>query len=167
MTPNAEAPMQQPSWFSKNWKWLVPVGCMVPMVCCGVFGIGAYVAASKMIQSSGAYLGAIAQVNASSEVDEALGTPVTPGMGMTGSVKQQNQDGSADFSVPIEGTKGKGTLRVVASSQNGEWSYTTVLVTTADGKKIDILEPPPIPVPERPDDPEDDEPQDPPEPDGD
>lgn len=50
MTPNPEGPMQQPSWFSRNWKWLLPVGCVLPMMCCGVFGLGAYLAVSKIIQ---------------------------------------------------------------------------------------------------------------------
>ena len=25
----------QPSWFSRNWKWLAGLGCVVPLLCCG------------------------------------------------------------------------------------------------------------------------------------
>lgn len=148
MTPNAEAPMQQPNWFSRNWKWLVPVGCLVPLMCCGVFGLGTYVAVSQVIQNSGAYKGAIAQVNANAEVAATLGTPVTPGLGLSGSVKENNESGSADFSVPITGSKGEGSMHVVAQRRNGQWTYRTITVT-AGGKTIDVLESaPPEDLPE-------------------
>lgn len=36
MTPQGQAaPPSQPSWFGRNWKWLVAVGVAVPMLCCG------------------------------------------------------------------------------------------------------------------------------------
>lgn len=43
MTPQgqAQAPQQQ-SWFQSNWKWLAAVGCLVPLLCCGVFSVFAY-----------------------------------------------------------------------------------------------------------------------------
>jgi hypothetical protein len=165
MNPNPNAPVQQPNWFSRNWKWLVPVGCLVPLTCCGVFSIGTYLGVSKIIQSSGAYVGALAEVNANPEVQATIGTPVVPGMGMQGSVKEEGQGGSADFTVPIEGNKGKGELHVVAKRSNGQWNYTTIEVT-AGGKTIDVLKSAqPEDQPDVP--PEDDqEPQDP-EPDGD
>ena len=159
MTPNAEAPMQQPNWFSRNWKWLVPVGCLVPLMCCGVFGIGTYVAVSKVIQNSGAYVGAIAEVNVNPEVEAALGTPVTPGLGLSGSVKENDSSGSADFTVPITGSKGEGSMHVVAQRSNGQWSYNVIDVTVG-GKTIDVLK---NPQPELPQE----EPEEPAEPDGD
>ena len=159
MTPNTEAPMQQPNWFSRNWKWLVPVGCLVPMMCCGVFGIGTYVAVSKVIQNSGAYVGAIAEVNANPEVEAALGTPVTPGLGLSGSVKENDSSGSADFTVPITGSKGEGSMHVVAQRSNGQWSYNVIDVTVG-GKRINVLK---NPQPELPQE----EPEEPAEPDGD
>ncbi|MDP2273365.1 MAG: cytochrome c oxidase assembly factor Coa1 family protein [Archangium sp.] len=139
MTPNAESPMQQPSWFSRNWKWLLPVGCLVPLMCCGVFGVGTYAAVSAVIQNSGAYAGAIREVNANPEVADTLGAPVKPGFGMSGSVKENNASGSADFTVPLTGSKGEGSMHVVARRENGQWSYSTITVT-AGGKTIDVLE---------------------------
>jgi hypothetical protein len=165
MNPNPNAPLQQPNWFSRNWKWLVPVGCLVPLTCCGVFGIGTYLGVSKIIESSGAYVGAMAQVNANPEVDAALGTPVTPGLGMSGEVNEKNGVGSADFTAPIEGPKGKGSLRVVGTGKDGQWSYSTIEVTV-NGKTIDVLKGArPEDAPEAPPE-EEQEPQDP-EPDGD
>lgn len=151
MTPNmnAEPPMQPKGWFSRNWKWLLPVGCMVPMVCCGVFGLGTYFAVTKVIQSSGAYVGAIAMVNSNSQVDDVLGTPVTPGLGMSGSVNEKGSGGEADFTVPVEGTRAKGSMHVVATRRNGQWSYTTIEIT-AGAKTINVLEGNPEDLPDVP-----------------
>ena len=29
--------MPQKSWFGRNWKWVVPVGCLTPILVCGGF----------------------------------------------------------------------------------------------------------------------------------
>jgi hypothetical protein len=44
MTPQGQAgaPAPQPGWFSRNWKWLVGVGCLGALGCCGVFSAAAY-----------------------------------------------------------------------------------------------------------------------------
>ena len=139
MTPNAEPPMQQPGWFSRNWKWLVPGGCLVPLMCCGGFGAVISIAASKMIQSSGAYAEAIVKASQNPEVTAALGPNITPGFGMTGSVNQSNDSGSADFTVPINGSKGAGKMHVVATRSAGVWKFRTIEVESG-GKTIDVLE---------------------------
>ncbi|MDP1824103.1 MAG: cytochrome c oxidase assembly factor Coa1 family protein [Archangium sp.] len=149
MTPNANAepPMQQPGWFSRNWKWLLPVGCVVPLMCCGVFGLGTYFAASKMIEGSGAFAEAFAKASQNEEVTAALGAPITPGFGMSGEIKQNNDHGTADFTVPLKGSKGSGSMHVVARQRGGVWQFETIDVE-AGGKTINVLagsakEPPP------------------------
>lgn len=171
MTPNANAepPMQQPGWFSRNWKWLVPVGCLVPMMCCGIFGAGTYFAASKMIESSGAFAEAFSKASQNEEVTAALGAPIAPGFGMSGEIKQNNNTGTADFTVPLKGSKASGRMHVVARQSGGVWKFQTIEVE-ANGKTINVLagsgskEPPPDDVPDVP--PDTDEPG-PEEPDGD
>lgn len=37
MTPQGQVgapPPQQPGWFSRNWKWLLLLGCGLPTLCC-------------------------------------------------------------------------------------------------------------------------------------
>lgn len=151
MRPNLDpqAPMQpQGSWFSRNWKWLVPVGCLVPLVCCGGIGGVAYFAASTMIKGSPAFAEAFAKASQNAEVKEALGTPLTPGFGMSGEMKETNGNGKANFNVPLSGPKGSGSLHVVGRSSAGVWKFERIEVETG-GKTIDVLaaekadEPPP------------------------
>lgn len=140
MTPNAnlDPQAQQPGWFSRNWKWLLPVGCFVPLMCCGVFGLGTWFTVSKMIESSGAFAEAFAKASQNPEVTAALGPPLTPGFGMSGSVEQKNDTGSADFTVPLKGSKGTGSMHVVARRSAGVWTFQKIDVE-AGGKTIDVL----------------------------
>lgn len=139
MTPNPAAPAAPQGWFSRNWKWLVPVGCLVPMLCCGTFGAVTYFGASKMIQSSGVFTTALMKASANKDVQATLGTPLTPGLGMNGGFEEKNGRGTADFSMPLEGPKGKGTLVVKATGAGGEWTYETLEIE-AGGKRINLLE---------------------------
>ncbi len=139
MTPHPEGqPAQQQGWFGRNWKWLVPAGCLVPMLCCGVFGAATYFAATKMIQSSGAYVAAIAQASESDEVRAAFGGQVAPSGFLQGEVKESNGEGTADFQVPLEGPKGKGTLFVTGTGSNGQWRFSRLEVQTPGGQRLDL-----------------------------
>ncbi|MFO0594868.1 MAG: cytochrome c oxidase assembly factor Coa1 family protein [Myxococcaceae bacterium] len=145
MSPDGQPPMQQQSWFGRNWKWLVPVGCGVPMICCLSFAAMTYFGASKLIEGSAPFVEAISKATGNDEVKATLGTPLKAGMGLNGSFNEKNGNGTADFSVPISGPKGSGTLRVKGTSLGGVWVY-DVMQVEAGGKVIDLLEndaPPP------------------------
>ena len=55
--------------------------------------------------------------------------------------------GQAQFSIPVSGPKGSGTLCVEAKKSAGEWNYTSMVVEVeADKRRLDLLEtsaPPP------------------------
>lgn len=138
MTPNAEAPAPQPGWFSRNWKWAVPVGCLTPVLCCGVFGAVTFLGVTKAIQSSGVYAESLAKAVTNPEVKAALGSPVRPGMMMQGSINEANGAGEADFEIPLEGPRGQGTLYVSARKPaGGIWSYQRLEVE-AVGQRINL-----------------------------
>ncbi len=132
MTPTPEAPAQQPGWFGRNWKWLVPVGCLVPMLCCGGLSAAIYFGITGVMKSSPAFIEGLARAQRNPEVIERLGTPVTPGMKLQGSIKND----LADFSIDLAGPKGEGTLRVVARG-----TRFSVLEVETDGVHIDLLQP--------------------------
>ncbi|MFT3711060.1 MAG: cytochrome c oxidase assembly factor Coa1 family protein [Archangium sp.] len=160
MNPNPEAPMNPPSWWSRNWKWVVPVGCVVPMLCCLSFVGATYFGVSKAIESSTVFTVALQNATANKDVQEKIGAPLKTGMGLNGSLNETNGNGSADFSVPLEGPRGKGKLRVVATGRNGKWDYSVMEVEASDGTTIDLLAKPKDELPPA-DDSDTPEPEDP------
>lgn len=51
-------PGRQRSWFGRNWFWLIPLGCLTPILCCG----GGIVLLFGMLKSSGAYTQSLERV---------------------------------------------------------------------------------------------------------
>jgi Cytochrome oxidase complex assembly protein 1 len=133
-------PIEQRSWFRRNLKWLIPVGCMVPLLACA--GIVAFVVVVVFgaIKSSDAYTGAMERVSSSEAVQEALGTPVEAGWLVSGSINVSGSSGNADLTIPISGPKGSGKLYVVATKSADRWRYSTLEVAVdGSGDRIDLL----------------------------
>ncbi|MEW5737533.1 MAG: hypothetical protein AB1938_01340 [Myxococcota bacterium] len=43
MTPQEQAAPPPPhGWFSRNWKWVVGIGCALSLGCCGIFGLASF-----------------------------------------------------------------------------------------------------------------------------
>ena len=137
--PQPDGPPVAPqSWWSRNWKWVVPVGCLVPMLCCFSFVGATYFGVTKVIEGSPAFTEAFARASDHPEVQATLGTPLSPGFGLSGEVKENGSGGNANFSVPLEGPKGKGSLHVEARRVDGRWVFSVIEVVTGS-KRIDVL----------------------------
>lgn len=161
MTPQPDGPpMAQKSWFGRNWKWLLPVGCGTPLLCCLSFAAVTYFTVTKVIGASPVFAQALQRANDNPEVKAALGTPVTPGFGLQGSMNETNGEGTADVTAPLEGPKGKGTMHLRATGRGGRWTFQQLDVE-AGGKTISLLEaeapPQQDPEPAVPDEPADDD----------
>ena len=143
-TMQSVQPMQpQPSWWSRNWKWAAPAGCLVlllpPLLLTGfVGGILAIVFGS--MKSSDVYQQAYTLAKSHPAVIEALGEPVEDGLFMGGNISVSGPSGSADISIPLHGPKGKGTIYAVASKSAGRWEYRTLEVAVEGREdRIDLL----------------------------
>ena len=101
-----------------------------------------------VIRKSQVFLDAMQRAQNDPRVVAALGEPVRPSWLVTGSVKTENDNGSADLSVGIEGSKQKGRLSIVATKVDGRWNYSTLRVTPDKGDPIDLLQPPNAPAPD-------------------
>ena len=134
--------MNEPArnWWSRNWKWFVPVGCLSLILLFGAFIAVVLGAASGMMKSSDAYKEGLARAQASAAVTEALGTPIAPGWFTSGSVSVTGGSGEAHLEIPVSGPKSKGTIYVEATKSAGEWSYSKLEVVTASGERIDLLD---------------------------
>jgi hypothetical protein len=140
MTPPSER-----GWWGRNWKWVVPVGCLAPLVvCCG--GIGLLVTfVFGAIKSSEPYREAVARAQASPAFQAELGQPIQPEFLANGSISTAvnvpgGETGHADLSIPISGPKGTATLRVVAEKSDAAWKYTTLEALVAGRERpVDLL----------------------------
>ncbi|QSX79150.1 cytochrome c oxidase assembly factor Coa1 family protein [Agrilutibacter solisilvae] len=138
-----------PNWFGRNWKWFVPVGCLsllllfliaVAALVYGVFG---------MMKGSDPYRHAMAAAQAHPAVVQALGTPLHPGLSVTGSIEVSDDDGRADIRFPIRGPRGEGTVYVDAHRVRDQWVYDVLEIDVGQPARIDLRDTPPASAPTR------------------
>jgi hypothetical protein len=144
------APYERPpSWWSRNKKWAIPVGCLglllalllflgfIAAIFFGVMGI---------VKSSGAYTEAVAQAQASPEVIQALGEPIEEGWFVTGNVNTSGPSGEAELAIPLSGVRDSGTLYVEARRRAGNWEFSVLeLELKSSGERITLLNDVPLP----------------------
>jgi len=133
--------IQQKSWFARNWGWAVPVGgCLTIIILFFIFLGSVIFGVSEIITESIPYKDAIEKVNKDDYVAEILGKPIETYGIPSGNWSYNNGAGSADFSVPIKGPKGKATLYLEGTKQNEVWSYTELYVIISEtDEQIDLL----------------------------
>jgi hypothetical protein len=133
------------NWWSRNWKWLIPVGCLGSLVVCVGFVLLLVVIVFGAIKRSDAYTEGLARARASAEVKNLLGEPIEPGW-LTGKIEVEGASGKADLAIPLSGPKGTATLYVVATKEAGKWEYSVLEVAPhAGGPRIKLSAPPALP----------------------
>jgi Cytochrome oxidase complex assembly protein 1 len=115
----------QSSWWSRNWKWFVPISCLTLLLFI-VMTAGIYWLLFRMLQSSGAYLQAVARAEQSPVIIAVLGEPIREGPFVTGNIRTQNvsgnASGNASLAIPLSGPKGNGVLYVEANKSGDAWT---------------------------------------------
>lgn len=128
-------------WWSRNWKWFVPTGCLTILAMIAAFVALIVFVVFGAMKSTDIYKTAVARAKASAAVKEALGAPLQVGMFLSGDTKVNGASGTADIAIPISGPKGKGTIYAVATKSAGEWSYETLAVEVAQTQeRIQLIE---------------------------
>lgn len=132
-------PPQQKGCLGRNWKWMLPVGCLGLIL--GVVAlVGAIVfVAMSAIKSSEVYQGALKVVQTHPTAVGRLGEPIKDGWFVTGNIKFDAGGGHANFQVPVSGPKGSGTLSVRAVSPEGTWMYER-LDLASGGETVSLLD---------------------------
>ncbi|MCK5816312.1 MAG: hypothetical protein KAH07_10255 [Flavobacteriaceae bacterium] len=127
---------KQKSWFGRNWVWAVPgCGCL-GIILFVVFGAGiAFFGIKNFMSNASPYDYAVEQATNSPQIIKILGDPVTSNGEMNGNVSAQNENGNAEFTVPLKGSKGYGILVVSAIRVEGEWFYEDLYVTIKDSQE--------------------------------
>jgi len=137
--PPSPAPLPPTrNWWHRNWKWFVPTGCFAFLALVALFVVGILLLVFGAMKSSDVYRTAITRAKADEGVRRALGTDIHAGLFVSGSTSVTGSTGNADLAIPIAGSKGKGTIYVIATKSAGEWQYTTLVVKTQSGETIDL-----------------------------
>jgi len=126
-------------WAARNAKWLA--FCTIPaalaVFAAMVFG-GLYVL-SVFMRSNDACREAVARAKAHPAVQAALGPPIEDGIFVVGKVSDGGATGSVDVGIPLYGTKGGGSLYVLAAKSGGVWRFGALVVEVdATGERIDL-----------------------------
>jgi len=138
----------QRGWWSRNWKWVVPTGCLGLLLSCGCLGALLFGVTYQALRGTGVFVEALTLAKQSPEVRQALGEPIEAGLMLQGSIESHDEQGSANFSVPLNGAKARGTLYVEAYKNGDRWSFTTLQVEVPGRPTIDLLGGGPAPPPD-------------------
>jgi hypothetical protein len=135
-----DAPPQRRSWWDRNWKWVVPVGCLGLAAIPVAFVLGILGVVFGAMRSAGPVDEAVRLARANRQVVEALGEPVEKGWLVGGSINVTGPSGRAELSIPLSGPKGSGKLYLIADKRAGRWEFELAEVEIEGrGERIDLL----------------------------
>ena len=118
----------------------IGIGCFVLLVLVLAFTAGLALLVFKSMTTSDAYKYATEKAKNSPALQRALGTPITVGKLVTGSISVNGPNGKADIEIPLSGPKGKASLYVNATKEAGKWTYQRVSAhVEATNEDIDLL----------------------------
>jgi hypothetical protein len=133
-------PTQQKGCLGRNWKWMLPVGCL-GLILGLVLVVGViFFAAMSAIKSSDVYQGALRAAQAHPAAKQRLGEPIEDGWLVSGNINYTNGSGNANFNIPVSGPKGSGTLHVRAVSPSGAWMYEQLDLAVKGGGTVSLLD---------------------------
>lgn len=124
------------------WVW-IGVGCGVVIL--GGIALIAFIVVVVFgaMRSSAPYQDAMQRAQDDPRVAQLLGTPIKPGLFISGEINTKNRSGDADIEIPISGPKGKATIHVMGTKDGGRWTYSRMTVTPEKGGDvIDLLNTP-------------------------
>jgi hypothetical protein len=131
----------QPSWWKRNWKWVVPVGGCMSLIVLFVMFVGSiFYGVTTALEESQPYEYALEKINQDEVLTQQLGSPIEKDGMIQGSYNYSNGDKTADMKIPISGPNGSGTLIVQATGEDDNWTYNVIRVEIKDNESINLLE---------------------------
>lgn len=109
------------SWWQRNWRWVVPAGCLSILVLFALFFFAVF-------RHTDVFQEAVARAEANRQVRAELGEPVREGWWVAGHIRATGPSGNAALSIPLKGSRKDGTLYAVAHKSAGRWTYDTLEV---------------------------------------
>jgi hypothetical protein len=142
--PNPPYPLQpepmRKSWLDQHPRSKIPLGCLTLLVLIGMFVGLLMTVITTSFRSSDVYKQAMAVAAANEQVRAQIGDPIKADWLIAGELKVNGDRGSANLSIPVSGSRGRGTIRAVASKSNGVWHFICLQVVVQGHRPaIDLL----------------------------
>lgn len=132
--------MPRSNWWTRNWKWFVPAGCLSMLILFVAFAGSIALIVFSAMKSTDVYKEALARAKANPAVIDSLGSPIKEGFLVSENTNVNGASGEANLSIPISGPNGKGTVYVAANKSLGRWNYSGLVVEIAKThQRIDLL----------------------------
>jgi len=132
--------VEYPSWWKRNWKWVVPVGGCMSLIVVFILFIGSiFYGVTTALEESQPYEYALEKINQDQEITSVLGSPIEKDGMIQGSYNYSNGKKSADIKIPVSGPNGSGILFVEATGEDDNWTYNIIRVEINDDSTIDLL----------------------------
>jgi hypothetical protein len=137
MTDAYSAPVPPKKTSPAVW---ITLGCAVVF-----FGFIAFIAFLGVVvigsfRSSDPYQQAVRRAQSDPRVAAVLGQPIEIGWFISGSINTENDQGTANLTIPISGPRGKGKIYIEGVKKRGRWTYSEMIVTPEKGEEINLLE---------------------------
>jgi len=133
------------SWLEQHPRSKIPLGCLTLLALVGMFVALLMTVITTSFRSSDVYKQAMAQAAANQQVRAQIGDPIKADWLVSGELKVSSDSGSANVSIPISGSRGRGTLRAVASKSGGVWRFSCLQVVMEGHRTVIDLLPPALP----------------------
>jgi len=131
-------PVKQ-DWFTRNWKWFVPTGCLSILIIAAAFFGALFFGVDSLMKNSDAYTTAINIAQKNTVVIQKLGRPIESDGLASGSFNSTSYSGNCNLEIPIKGPKGTAVLFVVGQKKV-KWKYSEMSVyINATDEEIDLL----------------------------
>jgi hypothetical protein len=131
------------SWFGRNWKWAVTLGCLMPFLLMGGCTVLLLVTVFGTLRSSDAYTKSLEMVRSDERVVAALGEPIEPSFLVQGNINVSTDGGHAEIQYDVTGPKDSATVEVVADKVGGMWQFKSLKCKSkSSGEPIDLLSEP-------------------------
>ena len=130
---------QRPGWWGRNWKWAAPSGCLLVVLLAFGGCMGMVAGLFGMMRDTEPFRDGLARAQRSEAVIAAIGEPVEAGWLFSGVINESGGSGRADYTIPLSGPRGKGTLYVEARKRQGRWQLHVLSFVPDGGDPIDLL----------------------------
>ena len=137
--PLRPAPIRK-GWFEQHPCWKIPAGCLILILLIAGFATIVLTAITASFHNSEVYKQATAKATENSQVRAAFGEPIQPAWIVSGQLNVTGTTGNANLSIPISGSRGRGTIHAVAYKSAGVWRFTQLEVSVVGSPaSIDLL----------------------------